>query len=38
MEASKFIELAEPDKSTTLNRYAHDIEPDKAEHNTADTE
>nr|DAF11322.1 MAG TPA: hypothetical protein [Caudoviricetes sp.] len=46
MEASEFIRLAEPDKSTTLDRigdiigpgYTPDIEPDKAEHNTSDTE
>lgn len=46
MEASEFIRLAEPDKSTTLDRigdiigpgYTPDIEPDKAEHNPSDTE
>ena len=46
MEASEFIRLAEPDRSTTLDRIgdiigtgcAPGIEPDKAEHNTADAE
>lgn len=46
MEASEFIRLAEPDKSTTLDRIGDiigpgctpDIEPDKAEHNPSDTE
>lgn len=46
MEASEFIRLAEPDKSTILDRigdiigpgYTPDIEPDKAEHNPSDTE
>lgn len=46
MEASEFIRLAEPDKSTTLDRigdiigpgYTPDIEPDKAEYNPSDTE
>lgn len=46
MEASKFIRLAEPDKSTTLDRigdiigsgYTPDIEPDKEEHNLSETE
>ena len=43
MEASEFIKLAEPDRSTTLDRIgdiigtgcAPGIERDKAEHNTA---
>lgn len=46
MEASEFIKLAEPDKSTTLDRvgdiigpgYTPDIEPDKEEHNLSETE
>ena len=46
MEASEFIRLAEPDRSTTLDRIgdiigtgcAPGIEPYKAEHNTADAE
>ena len=46
MEASEFIRLAEPDRSTTLDRIgdiigtgcAPGIEPDKAERNTADAE
>ena len=46
MEASEFIRLAEPDRSTTLDAigdiigpgYTPDIEPDKAEHNPSDTE
>lgn len=46
MEASEFIGLAEPDKSTTLDRigdiigpgYTPDIEPDKAERNPSETE
>lgn len=46
MEASEFIRLAGPDRSTTLDRIgdiictgcAPGIEPDKAEHNTADAE
>lgn len=46
MEASEFIKLAEPDKSTTLDRigdiigpgYTPDIEPDKAEYNLSNTE
>ena len=46
MEASEFIRLAEPDRSTTLDRIGDiigtgctpGIEPDKAEHNTADAE
>ena len=46
MEASEFIKLAEPDKSTTLDAigniigpgYTSDIEPDKAEHNLSNTE
>lgn len=46
MEASEFIKLAEPDRSTTLDRIGDiigpgctpDIEPDKAEHNLLNTE
>ncbi len=46
MEASEFIRLAEPDKSTTLDRigdiigpgYTPGIEPDKEEHNLSETE
>lgn len=46
MEASEFIKLAEPDRSTTLDRIGDiigpgctpDIEPDKAEHNLSNTE
>lgn len=46
MEASEFIKLAEPDKSTTLDRigdiigpgYTPNIEPDKAEYNLSNTE
>lgn len=46
MEASEFIKLAEPDKSTTLDAivdiigpgYTPDIEPDKAECNPLGTE
>ena len=46
MEASEFIRLAEPDKSTTLDRigdiighgYTPDIDPDKEEHNLPETE
>lgn len=46
MEASEFIGLAEPDRSTTLDRIGDilgpgctpDAEPDKSEHNPADTE
>lgn len=46
MEASEFIKLAEPDKSTTLDAigdiigpgYTPDIEPDKAEYNPSGTE
>lgn len=46
MEASEFIKLAEPDKSTTLDRigdiigsgYTPDIEQDKAEHKPSETE
>ena len=46
MEASEFVKLAEPDKSTTLDAigniigpgYTSDIEPDKAEHNLSNTE
>lgn len=46
MEASEFIGLAEPDRSTTLDRigdiigpgYTPDIEPDKAERNPSETE
>lgn len=46
MEASEFIRLADPDRSTTLDRIgdiigtgcAPGIESDKAEHNTADAE
>lgn len=46
MEASKFIGLAEPDRSTTLDRIGDiigtgctpDIEPDKSEHNLSNTE
>lgn len=46
MEASEFIRLAEPDRSTTLDvigdiigpGYAPDIEPDKAEHKPSETE
>ena len=46
MEASEFIKLAEPDRSTTLDvigniigpGYTPDIEPDKAEHNLSNTE
>lgn len=46
MEASEFIKLAEPDKSTTLDRigdiigpgYTPDIEPDKAERKPSETE
>ena len=46
IEASEFIRLAEPDKSTTLGRigdiigpgYAPDSEPDKAEHKPSETE
>ena len=46
MEASEFIGLAEPDRSTTLDRigdiigpgYTSDVEPDKAERNPSDTE
>lgn len=46
MEASEFIRLAEPDKSTTLDRigdiighrYTTDIDLDKEEHNLPETE
>ena len=46
MEASEFIRLADPDKSTTLDRigdiigpgYTPDIDPDKEEHNLPETE
>lgn len=46
MEASEFIRLAEPDKSTALDAigdivgpgYTPDIEPDKAEHKPSETE
>lgn len=46
MEASEFIRLAEPDKSTTLDvigdiigpGYTPDTEPDKAKRNSSDTE
>lgn len=46
MEASEFIKLAEPDRSTTLDRIGDiigpgctpDIEPDKAKHNLSNTE
>lgn len=38
MEASEFIRLAEPDKSTTLDVCAPGIEPDKAEHNLSNTD
>ena len=46
MEASEFVKLAEPDKSTTLDAigniigpgYTSDIEPDKEEHNLSETE
>ena len=46
MEASEFIRLAEPDRSTTLDAigniigpgYTSDIELDKAEHNLSNTE
>lgn len=46
MEASEFIKLAEPDKSTALDAigdiigpgYTPDIEPDKAEYNPSGTE
>lgn len=46
MEASEFIKLAEPDRSTTLDAigniigpgYTSDIEPDKAENNLSNTE
>lgn len=46
MEASKFIGLAEPDRSTTLDRIGDiigtgctpSVEPDKVEHNTVDAE
>ena len=46
MEASEFIELAEPDRSTTLdaigdiigNGYTLDVEPDKDEHIYTDYE
>ena len=46
MEASEFIRLAEPDRSTTLDVIGDiigtgctpDIEPDKAEHNLSNTE
>jgi hypothetical protein len=46
MEASEFIKLAEPDRSTTLDRigdiigpgYTPDIEQDKAEHKPLETE
>lgn len=46
MEASEFIRLAEPDKSTTLDAigniigpgYTSDIESNKAEHNLSNTE
>ena len=46
MEASEFIRLAGPDRSTTLDRigdiigpgYAPDIEPDKVEHKPSETE
>lgn len=46
MEAPEFIRLAEPDKSTTLDRvgdiigpgYTLGIEPDKEEHNLSETE
>ena len=46
MEASKFIGLAEPDRSTTLDRIGDiigtgctpGVEPDKVEYNTVDAE
>lgn len=46
MEASEFIKLAEPDRSTTLDAIGNivcpghtpDIEPDEAEHNLSNTE
>ncbi len=46
MEASEFIRLAQPDKSTTLDRigdiirpgYTPNIDPDKEEHNLPETE
>lgn len=38
MEASEFIRLAEPDRSTTLDVCTPEIEPDKAEHNLSNTE
>lgn len=38
MEASEFIRLAEPDRSTTLDACTPEIEPDKAEHNLSNTE
>ena len=46
MEASEFIRLAEPDRSTTLDRIGDiigtgctsGIKPDKAEHNLSNTE
>jgi hypothetical protein len=46
VEASEFIRLAEPDKSTTLDRigdiighrYTTDIDLDKEEHNLPETE
>ena len=46
MEASEFIGLAEPDRSTTLDRIGDiigtgctpGVEPDKVEHNTVDAE
>lgn len=46
MEASEFIRLAEPDRSTTLDRigdiigtgYTPGVEPDKVEHNLSNTE
>lgn len=46
MEASEFIGLAEPDRSTTLDRIGDilgpgctpDTEPDKVKHNSSDTE
>lgn len=46
MDASEFIKLAEPDKSTTLDRigdiighgYTTDIDLDKEEHNLPETE
>lgn len=38
MEASEFIRLAEPDRSTTLDACTPEIEQDKAEHNLSNTE